>query len=241
MEIMALITARGGSKGIPQKNIIPLAGKPLIAYSIEVALDYHRINRVITSTDDSEIAEIAQKWGAEVPFFRPEQLAQDTTPHILAAEHALCWLEDNDNYIPDYLLLLQPTSPFRAKEDIEKVIEIAENRSPNAVVSVCEMDPHPYSAREILPDGTIKNYIETNMEYMRRQDLSQLYYPNGALYLNKRESILEDRAFIPADTIAYIMPPERSLDIDTPWDLYLAELIMRDRINQNANYQDSQE
>ena len=229
-EIVGLITARGGSKSIPHKNVKPLAGKPLIAWTIEVALQSCGLSRVIVSTDDNEIAQVAREWGAEVPFVRPSELAQDDSPHIAAVDHAIRWLAAHDNVHPDYVMTLQPTSPLRTARDIDAAIEIAETHTAIAVVSVCETGHHPYLSRRILPDGTLADFVSSDISYMRRQALPPAYVLNGAIYLNCRESLLHNQTFLPQGTYAYIMPLEWSLDIDLPWDLYLADLILRDKL-----------
>jgi CMP-N,N'-diacetyllegionaminic acid synthase len=124
-EIIGLITARGGSKSIPRKNIKMLAGKPLIAWTIEAAQKSKDLSRIVVSTDDTEIADVARQWGAEVPFIRPEELARDGSSSISAVLHTVHWLDENEGYCPDYIMLLQPTSPFRTTEDIQKSIELA--------------------------------------------------------------------------------------------------------------------
>ncbi len=228
-EIVGLITARGGSKSIPRKNLMPLAGKPLIAWTIEAALASRRLSRVLVSTDDAEIAQVAASWGVEAPFTRPGELAQDATPHILVVEHAIHWLDETQGVRPEYVLLLQPTSPFRTAEDIDAAIALAEAHAAIAVVSVCEMGRHPYLAKRILADGTLADFMTTDIAYLRRQDLPPAYALNGALYLNRRESLLRDHTFLPPGTLGYVMPAERSLDMDTAWDFHLAELIFQDR------------
>lgn len=234
-EIVGLVTARGGSKSIPRKNVKPLAGKPLIAWTIEAALQSCGLNRVIVSTDDNEIAQVAQEWGAEAPFMRPSELAQDDSPHIAAVEHAIRWLATHDNAHPDYIMTLQPTSPLRTAGDIDAAIQIAETHTAIAVVSVCEMSRHPYLSKRILPDGTLADFVSSDIAYMRRQALPPAYVLNGAIYLNCCESLLHNQTFLPQGTYAYIMPLERSLDIDTPWDLYLADLILKDRMRHEGD------
>ena len=231
MEILALVTARGGSKGIPGKNIKPLAGKPLIAWTIEAALASRSLARVIVSTDDASIAEVSRDWGAETPFLRPAELAQDASSHISVVEHALHWVETNDHWLPDYVLLLQPTSPFRTVEDIDGAVEAARQKNAQAVVGVCPAHNHPYLTKRILEDGKLADFISVDMAYMRRQDLPPAYVINGAIYLNKCDVLLKQRTFLPPGTLPYVMPLERSMDIDTPWDFYLAELILRERSN----------
>ncbi|RJR32848.1 MAG: acylneuraminate cytidylyltransferase family protein [Desulfobacteraceae bacterium] len=228
-EILGLITARGGSKSLPRKNILPLAGKPLIAWTIESARKSRSLDRIIISTDDPEIASTAQEWGAEVPFLRPASLAQDATPHILVVNHVLEWMKQEDLFYK-YIMLLQPTSPFRTEEDIEAAADIAFIHKASAVLSVCEMNPHPYQSKIISTDGIIQEFVPSDSRYHRRQDFPPAFAPNGAIYLNKVESLLKDQVFVPPNTYAYIMPPERSVDIDTPWDFYLAGLVMQDRI-----------
>jgi len=228
-EVIGLITARGGSKSMPGKNFAPLAGKPLIAWTIEAARASRRLSRTLVSTDDPEIARVATAWGAEVPFTRPNELAGDATPHILVVEHAIHWLEEVEGTRPDYVLLLQPTSPLRTAEDIDGVIAFAEERDAVAVVSVCPMERHPYLSKRILDDGSLANFVTTDIAYLRRQDLPAAYALNGALYLNRPESVLRDHTFLPPGALGYVMPHERSLDVDTPWDLHLIELILQDR------------
>ena len=228
-EIIGLITARGGSKSMPRKNILPLAGKPLIAWTIEAARASRHLSRVLLSTDDPEIAEVAAAWGAEVPFMRPAELAGDTTPHILAVEHAIRWLEEAEGAQPEYVLMLQPTSPLRTTADIDGAIALARERDAIAVVSVSPMNRHPYLSKRILADGTLAEFVKSDIAYLRRQDLPPAYALNGALYLNRSESLLRDRTFVPPGTLAYVIPPERAQDVDTPWEFHLVEMILRNR------------
>jgi len=229
MNVLGLITARGGSKGIPGKNIKLLAGKPLIAWTIEAAKASSRLSRVLVSTDDPEIARIALEWGAEAPFLRPAELAQDDSPHILALEHALHWVEADEGALPDYLVTLQPTSPLRTSADIDNAIELAERSSAAAVASVSPMNPHPYLAKLIQADGTLADFIPVDTPYLRRQDFPPAYALNGAIYINRCSSLLQEHTLFPHGTLAYIMPIERSIDIDSEWDLQLAEKLLKDR------------
>lgn len=229
MTVIGLITARGGSKSILGKNIKFLAGKPLIAWTIEIALQCKDISRVIVSTDDQEIAEVARQWGAEVPFIRPTELSQDDSSHISVVLHAIHWLEEKEGYRPNYIMLLQPTSPCRTVEDIQITIQLAKNHDAIAVMSVCEAANHPYKTYKIIENGTLEYFIPSNIEYKYRQSLPKVYEENGAIYLNKRSSLLQHQTFLPSGTIAYVMPQERSLDIDTPWDFYIADLVLRNK------------
>lgn len=228
LSVFALVTARGGSKGVPNKNIRLLGGKPLILWTIETARQSKGIDRILLSTEDEEIARIGRDAGVEVPFKRPAELAGDESSHVDVVLHALRWLKDNEGSLPEYLLLLQPTSPFRTPQDIEAAIDLAVQppRSP-AVVSVCDCIHHPYWARRVLPDGTLQDFLSLDLKDQRRQAFPKAYALNGAIYLNQVESFLRTRSFIPRGTRAYIMPAERSLDIDTLWDFHIAELLMR--------------
>ena len=228
MKTVGLITARGGSKGIPQKNVRPLAGKPLIAWTIEAALQSRRLDRVIVSTDDEEIAKVSREWGADVPFMRPAELAKDDSPHLEVIRHALGWLAAESEAELDYLMLLQPTSPLRTSADIDSAIALCEEKNADAVVSVCQTHGHPFLSKQVTPDGRLLDFIEKPQGYLARQSLPPAYSLNGAIYMVRRGLLLERDDWYTDRTFAYIMPPERSLDIDTPWDLHLVDLILRD-------------
>jgi CMP-N,N'-diacetyllegionaminic acid synthase len=177
--ILAVITARGGSKSIPGKNIKPLAGKPLIAWTIETALQCKELCRVIVSTDDQKIANVARQWGAEVPFIRPSQLSQDDSSHISVILHTIHWLEDKEGFCPDFILLLQPTSPFRNVEDVHQTIQLAIKHDAIAVMSVCEATKHPNKTYKISENGTLEYFIPSNIGYKYRQVLPKVYEENG--------------------------------------------------------------
>lgn len=229
-QIIGLITARGGSKGIPGKNIKNLAGKPLIAWTIEAALNSKTCSRLIVSTDSQDIKKIALDWGAEVPFIRPEVLSGDTTDSISVAHHAIHYLMSEGIQESDYILLLQPTSPLRDEEDIKNVVTIGQSQQAESVMSITECPYNPYKTHIISPKGLLSRFITNTYDNVPRQNLPLIYVENGAVYLNKISSLLEKKTFIPENkTLPYIMPIERSLDIDTHWDLYLAELILRDK------------
>ena len=228
--IVALITARGGSKSVPRKNVALLAGKPLISWTIEAAVQSQNLLQVIVSTDDNEIAEVAKTWGAIVPFLRPDELAQDDSSHISVVVHAIRWLEEHEKFRPEYLVLLQPTSPFRAVEDIDGVIELARAMDAEAVVSVMGTHHHPYLTYRLSEQGTLSEFVLGDIAYPRRQDLPPAYFINGAIYMNRCESLLSKQTFYPEGMFGYIMPPERSFQIDSAWDHHVAELIMRDRM-----------
>lgn len=224
--VAALIPARGGSKSIPRKNIVPVGGKPLIGWTIEAALGSKLLDHVYVSTDDEEIASVARRHGAEVPFMRPAELASDEAGSLGVALHALDWMAAHGGE-PDYLLLLQPTSPLRATEDIDGAIRFATERNASAVLGVCEASPHPWLARQISPEGVLSDFFQLKEKPSRRQDYPPAYMINGAIYLNRVQSLRTARAFQPLDALAYVMPQERSLDIDSPLELRLVDLLLR--------------
>lgn len=227
--ILGIITARGGSKGISGKNIKPLAGKPLINWTIQAALESSVLNRVIVSTDDDKIAQICRDYGAEVPFIRPDELAQDDSPHIDVVVHAIEWMKNQNDYYPEYIMLLQPTSPLRTNEDIKNAVELVIKHNADSIISVSSTPVHPYLMKQINEEGMLSDFVEKREGYLPRQMHPQVYYVNGAIYLTKTEVILEKRTFYPDSTYPYKMPIERSLDIDTTWDFYLGSLILRDK------------
>jgi CMP-N-acetylneuraminic acid synthetase len=227
--VIGVITARGGSKSIPGKNIAPLAGKPLIAWTIETALQSPVLDRLIVSTDDEDIASVARQWGAEVPFLRPSELAQDQTAHLPVMVHAVEFLEKDMGSRPQYVLLLQPTSPFRTVDDIHNAIELAYEKDADSVISICETFAHPYLSKSVTPDGKLQDFVPKPEGYLARQKLPPVYVLNGAIYLFSCDMLVEQGVFYTENTYAYVMPQERSLDINNAWDLYLAELILRDK------------
>ena len=227
MSIVALIPARGGSKGIPRKNLAPLAGRPLIAWTIAAALGSADLSRVIVSTDDEEIAKVAREHGAEVPFLRPPELAADDSGALGVALHTLDWLAETEGGEPEYLLLLQPTSPLRRTADIDGAIGLARARNADAVVSVGPAEPHPFLTRRVGETGALSSFILLSEKPARRQDFPPAYVLNGALYLNRSTSLRATRTFEPEGALAFLMPAERSLDIDTPLDLRLAAVLLQ--------------
>ena len=226
MRTLGIIPARGGSKGIPGKNVAMLAGKPLIAWTIEAARRSGLLSRVIVSTDDLKIAEVAQQFGGEVPFMRPAALAGDESPVVDAVEHALQMLAERDGEHYDAVLLLQPTSPLRNTGDIDSVLALARERVPPAIISVCEALPHPWLARTVGSDGTLDYLFPEAANSSSRQAYPEAFLINGAIYFSSCASLAETRKFQPPGTLAFRMPPERSLDIDSPWQLQFAEVLL---------------
>jgi len=218
--VVAIIPARGRSSGIPKKNIRLLNGKPLIAYSIEAALKSKYINRVMVSTENEKIAKIAKRYGAEI-IKRPEQLAGDETPTTDVIFHVL---EIIRGYCPEVVVVLQPTSPLRTYQDINSAIRLFLEKNCESVVSVCEVEPSPYWSFKI-EKGYLKPIFESYLR-TRRQELPKSYMPNGAIYISRPEILHKYHSFYCNKTIPYVMPPERSVDIDSEIDLKLAELLI---------------
>jgi N-acylneuraminate cytidylyltransferase/CMP-N,N'-diacetyllegionaminic acid synthase len=229
MAVLAIIPARGGSKSVPLKNIALVAGKPLIAFTLEAALTARCIERTIVTTDSPEIAEVARRYGAEVPFLRPSELAQDDTPGLVPILHAARWLQAQEGHVPEYIMCLQPTSPLRTRVDIEAAVSLAAEREAEAVISVAPVHQHPYWMQRIDPAGRLQPYDPQGAETVRRQALPPVYALNGAIYLARLETLLARGTWYTEETYAYVMPAERSLDVDTAWDLRLAEAILRER------------
>jgi N-acylneuraminate cytidylyltransferase/CMP-N,N'-diacetyllegionaminic acid synthase len=198
---------------------------PVIAWTIEAALQSGVLDRVIVSTDDREIARVARRWGADVPFMRPKRLARDRSGHMDVVLHAVRWLEGHESYCPDYVLLLQPTSPLRSGKDIALAVALIAERDADGVISVCETHHHPLLMRRVNPQGWLADFVlgapAAGSVARLRQNLAPAYFENGAIYLVRRSVLLSQRTFCPARTIPYIMPPERSLQIDDAWGLRL--------------------
>ena len=223
MNTVAIIPARGGSKGIPRKNIKELCGKPLITYIIETALRVRELDRVIVSTEDKEIAEVARKYGAEVPFMRPEELARDETPTLPVLQHAVKYLEEKENYKPDIVVLLYATSPLLKHEKVSEAIKLLKARGFDSVLSVVEDRGHYWIKRgedyERLYPKVLKN----------RQFTEPLLKENGAIYLCKRDLLMKENTMVGGKIGFLKMQKEESIDIDEPLDFEIAEFFMRRR------------
>ncbi len=219
MTTIALIPARGGSKGIPRKNIKLFNSKPLIFWSIEAALHSKFIDRVIVSTEDQEIAQIAKSFSAEVPFLRPEKFSMDDSPGIDPVIHIL----EKMPYVKD-LLLLQPTSPLRKTQHIDEIFNLRSDFKADSAVSLSLAKTNIIFKKEA--HNKIKP-INNEIKFLPRQKFNDLYTLNGALYLSSRESILKNRSFFSPSTVGYIMSQKHSIDIDSPLDWEIAEYLMR--------------
>lgn len=226
MKIIAIIPAREGSKGIPYKNIKTLAGKPLIAYTIEAALKSKFLDRVIVSTDSKKIAKIAKESGADVPFLRPKRLAGDKTAMFFVVKHAVSWLKNKESYSADIVAILQPTSPLRTGKDIDKAIKIFLNDKCESVVSVSRSKSSLFQSLQIK-----RKYLKPILGWQnlkrRRQDLPTSYIPNGAIFIASPQMLDRYESFFTAKTLPYIMSVERSLDIDSKVEFKLAGLMIK--------------
>ena len=225
---LALIPARGGSKGVPRKNIRPLAGKPLIAYAIEVARASCLIDRVIVSTDDEEIAAVARQYGADVPFLRPTELARDDTPEWLVWQQALRFVEAEQG-LPDMLVCVSPTSPLRTVEDVDACIRALQESDADVVFAVKPAERSPYFNMVTLDDaGYARLVIAPTQPVHRRQSAPPVYDMTTVAYAARPRFVLNAGAMFEGRTRAVVVPAERALDIDTELDFRLAEFLIRE-------------
>lgn len=228
--ILGAIFARGGSKGVPRKNIKLLAGKPLIAYAIETAKAVPLIDRVIVSTDDEEIAAVARQYGAEVPFMRPEELARDDTPELLAWKHAVDTMEKQLGHAVDVLVSIPTTSPLRAPQDVIACIQKLVDTDADIVITVTEAHRSPYfNMVTLTPDGTARLAIQPSAALVRRQDAPVVYDMTTVAYAARADYIKKTTAIMTGKVKAVLVPKERALDIDTLLDFEIAEFLMSKR------------
>ena len=227
----AIITARGGSKRLPKKNILELAGKPLIAWTIEAAKNCSKIEDVIVTTDSEEIVKVAIEFGARVPFKRPEELSNDTATSFDVVKHCLDYLNEIEDKQVEYLVLLQPTSPLRSSEDIEKAIELLELKNASAVVSVCPTEHSPLWSNTLDETLSLDSFLRDEVKNTRSQDLPAYYRLNGAIYVCKVEDFLKEKTFfLSKNNFAYVMSTESSVDIDTQLDFLVADFLLNKKI-----------
>jgi len=229
VKVLGVITARGGSKGIPGKNLKLLAGKPLIAYSIDAAQRSGVFDRLVLSTDDPLIAAAARALGCEVPFMRPAELALDSTPHLPVMIHAVAWLRDRERYQCDAVMILQPTSPFRTPDDIRAAVRLLESSGADSVVGVSPAPPHFNPMRMLAADdaGFARLFVTgepVRRRAVRRQDLPDVWAINEAIYLFRTQLLFDAEPSLYGDrTVIYAMPAERGLAIDDARDWDAAE------------------
>ncbi len=221
---LVLIPARAGSKGLPGKNTRPLAGKPLLAWSIDAARKAG-LTQIEVSTDSEEIAAIARSHGARVPALRPTELARDTASSFEVIQHCLQQATDRGEEY-EQILLLQPTSPLRCATDIAAAFQLMQNRNAEAIVSVTTCDHHPWWSNGLPENGNMADFLRPEVRNCNRQQLPPYYRLNGAIYLAEISSLQQQQGFIGPRTHALIMPAERSVDIDSLLDFQLAELLI---------------
>jgi len=225
--VLGLIPARGGSKRVLRKNIRNFLGKPLLAYTIETALKAKKLDRLIVSTEDEEIAEIALKYGAEVPFLRPKELALDQTPDFPVLEHTIKWLFENEDWKADIIVFLRPTCIFRSDEEIDILVKKTIVSDYDSVRAVSEAVYSPYWMKKIEGDLVVP-FVETEFEYKRHQDLPPVYQCNGTVDVIRAETILKKRKLY-GDRIGFLKSINKfaSIDIDTEVDFFIAETAYR--------------
>lgn len=227
MKIIALICARGGSKGLPGKNTRPLAGKPLIGWAINQAQAVKRINRILVSTDSEEIAEVARQYGADVPFLRPAELAQDNSSERLAWRHALSFLKLTDGAYPDVLIVVPATAPLRSVEDLERCLDEYEKGSADTVITVTDSHRSPYfNMVKVNSDGTVGLVIPPAEVITRRQDVPAVYDVTTVAYVSDPEFVMTHDGIFDGRVRSVHVPAERALDIDTLLDFRVAECLI---------------
>ena len=223
--VLSIIPARGGSKGLPRKNVVDLAGKPLIAWTIEASLKSKYISKTVVSSDNKEILDISVEYGAEI-IKRPDNLASDTATSESVVKHAIDCLESTGEVF-DIVVLLQPTSPLRTSIDIDNAFDIMFYSDATAIISVCEFDNKALKTFIKDEDGFLQGVSNNKYPFMRRQDLPSVYTPNGAIYIINTKIYLENQSLLTATTKEYLMPEFRSVDIDTIKDLDFLNLMLQ--------------
>jgi CMP-N,N'-diacetyllegionaminic acid synthase len=226
LKILALIPARGGSKGIPMKNLKKIAKKPLIQYTIDIAKKSKIFDKIVVSTDNQKISSTSKKLGADVPFLRPTSLAKDNTPSIKVIKHALNFLEKKQDYVPEIVLLLQPTSPIRTVELIKKSVNLLKKNKTDSVISVAKVKTHPYNCFW-EKNKTLQPFNKKFKLYSLRQSLPELYYPTGSIYTFWTSNIKKYDSFYGLKISPLLVTNKEFLvDIDDDFDLFLAKSII---------------
>lgn len=221
MKILAVIPARGGSKGIPKKNIISIAGKPLLAWTIEAANQSKLLERVVVSSDNSQILEVAKKHKAEI-IKRPAKYSGDKTPAGAAVLHALEYLKKREGYIPDIIVMLQPTSPLRTAKHIDGAIKLLLGKKAGAVISVTEGD-NKHLKSFFMEKGLLKGIVNNEFVFTNRQSLPKIYMPNGAIFAVHTKELTQSKKLFSEKTIGFVMAQESSIDLDTQDDIEIIE------------------
>ena len=240
MKVLGIITARGGSKGVPGKNLKLLAGQPLLAYTIDAANNCAALDRVILSTEDEAIAAAGRAMGCEVPFTRPAELSRDDTPHLPVVQHAAAWMRDHANYTFDAVMVLQPTSPLRTSTDIAAAVALLESTGADSVLSVSEVPVHSHPSRTLRLDASDQAVLFATGEPVRkrinrRQDLPPAWLMNGAVYACRTAVLFASEPSLYGDrVVAYRMPHERSSSIDDMDDWAAAERLLAQALSPQA-------
>ena len=225
---LAIIPARGGSKGLPGKNIKKLCGKPLIAWSIEAGLKSKYLDEVVVSTDYQNIANIAKQYGASVPFLRPDYLASDTATSFEAVKHTIEYYKNELDKEFDYIVLLEPTSPLREDSDIDLAIEKLLNSKAQAIVGISKTeDQNPAFLLKKDNANYISGYEDKDMKVLRRQDINDVYFFEGTIYISEANVLIDKKTFYHENTIGYEVPKYKSLEIDDVDDFIMVEAIMK--------------
>ena len=233
-EVLGLVLARGGSKSVPRKNIFLVLGKPLLAYTIQAALAARSITRLVVTTNDPEIADIARRLGAEVPFLRPPELAEDETPDYPVVRHALEWLEAKDGYRPDLIAQLRPTSPLRTSLQLDEAVALLRTHpDADSVRGVCRPQQNPHKMWRMASDGLLHPLLAVpgvpEPFNAPRQTLPVVWWQNGYIDIFWRRTVFEQRSLTGAKVLGYVIDEPEHIDIDSLHDIRVLELILRDR------------
>ena len=227
--VLAYIPARSGSKSIKDKNLVEVCGKHLIAYSIEAGKNSKYVDKVIVSTDSAIYADIARKYGAEVPYLRPSELAQDKSVEMDSCQHLMRWLEEHSAEKFDIILKLEPTSPLRTAEDVDKAVEKLVEKNADTVVTVTEAMTHPFWMNTLPEDHSMKVFLRPDVARKNRQELPVYYQLDGLVYVGKWDFIKQHKTWFAENSYATITPNSRAIDIDGPVQLELVRIIIQKR------------
>lgn len=232
MNVLFVIAARGGSKGVPRKNIKLLGGMPLIAYKIISAQKCQYDKRIIVSTDDDEIADISKKYGADVPFIRPKELATDSASSIDVVLHAMDWVSENDTRKYDYVCLLEPSSPFASYRDLDEALRILDECRGDTLLGMKEVEVTTNFIHPLDENGGLSEfyYALENLSSLRRQDQKREYTMNGCMYISRWNYFVKNKMFHSVKSIPYIMPEEKSIEIDTLFDYEIARMLIEKKV-----------
>ncbi|HEY5590805.1 MAG TPA: acylneuraminate cytidylyltransferase family protein [Paludibacter sp.] len=225
--ILAIIPARGGSKGLPEKNIKHLRGRPLIGYTIEQAKTSKYIDEIFVSTDSKMIANTAKEFGIIVPFLRPTELAKDTSSSMDVVEHVLSYFENRNTFF-DYIVLLEPTSPLRKKDDIDNAIQLAvSNESADGIISLGEVHmEHPMIVKKVNENGNIMSYIDDVKKISQRQQADKAYFPYGVIYMIKTKVFKREKSFYTNNILPYFIERWQNYEVDDIFDFIAIEAIL---------------